>query len=253
MIRKLNYTDRVRIKREDIVIKLLKNDGQNWFDADFSRLINYGLPSESLLFVEAYRLTNWMRFNFGCVGSVVPPKDRHLKFFDSPAGIKFRVKVTAPSDTHKLLAEADAVPLIVPEEGNYTNSPLLEVMPSRELGDEIYRIDFSEGKPVLLINSEVANYKSVGRSPAFLSLALPAIFREILTRILVVDQRNDDNDMDDWHCRWIRFAKSLPGIGETPRVDEIEKCQDWIQDAVSVFARKQKLRKEFKEFWRDEQ
>ncbi|GAB4403923.1 MAG: hypothetical protein OHK003_31840 [Anaerolineales bacterium] len=253
MIRKLNYTERARIKRDDIVIKLAKRGVENWFDADLSRLINYNFPPRSLLFLEAYRLTSWMRFDFGSIGNITPPKDRHLKLFDTPTGIKFRVKVTAPNDAHKLLAEADAIPLIAPEEDNYDKAPLLEVMPSQELGDEIYRVDFSEGKPVLLINNEVAHYKLIGRSPAFLSLALPAVFREILVKILIIDQIVDDSDMEDWHCRWIRFAKSLPGAGEMPDSDDVEKCQDWIQDAVAVFARKQKLRMMFKEFWRDEQ
>jgi len=252
MIRKLNYTDRVKIKREDVVIKLMTNNGENQFDANLSRLTNYNLPPESLVFLEAYRLTSWMRFDFGRVGKIAPPKNPHLKLFNIPMGIKFRVKVTAPGDIHKLLAEADAIPLITPEQENYDNAPLLEVMPSQELGDEIYRVDFSEGKPVLLINSEAGNYKLIGRSPAFLSLALPAIFREILTRILVIDKMADDNDMEDWRCRWIRFAKSLPKTDEIPEVDDVEECLDWIQNTVSMFTKRQKLMAQFKEFWRDE-
>lgn len=253
MIRKLNYTNRVKIKREDVVIKLIENNGENWFDADLTRLTNYNLPHESLLFLEAYRLTNWMRFDFGRVEKITPPKDMQLRAFNTPIGIKFRVKVTAPGGVHKLLAEADAIPLVIPEEESYAKNSLLEVMPSAELGDEIYMVDFSEGKPVLLINSEMGNYKLIARSPAFLSLALPAVFREILTRILVVEKINDDDDMDDWHCQWIKFAKLLPGIDEVPDVDDVEKCLDWIQDAAGMFAKKQNLRKQFKEFWRDEQ
>jgi hypothetical protein len=251
MIRKLNYTDRVKIKREDVVIKLTKNNDENWFDADLSRLANYNLPPESLLFLEAYRLTNWMRFDFGRIGKITPPKNPHLKLFHTPIGIKFRVKVTAPSAIHKLLAEADAIPLITPEQEYYPNAPLLEVQPE-ELGDEVYRLDFSNGNPVLLINSELGNYKHIGRHPAFLSLALPAILGEILTRILVGQQWSDDSDFEDWRCRWIKFVKSLPGVDEIPEVVNVEECLDWIQDTVSIFAKKQKLRLQFKEFWRDE-
>lgn len=255
MIRKLNYTDRIKIKREDIVITWINNNGENWFDADLSKLSGsfYNFPPDGLVFLEAYRRTNWMRFDFGQVGKITPPKDRHLRLFDMPKGVKFRVKVTSPGDTHKLLAEADAIPLIVPEEDDHNIDPLLEVQPSSELGDEIYRVDFSEGRPILLINNDVGYYKLIGRSHCFLSLALPAIFREILTKILIVDKRNDDNEMEEWHCRWIKFVKSLPGIDEIPDVDDVEKCQDWIQDAVSMFARKHKLKMKFKEFWRNEQ
>lgn len=252
MIRKLNYTDRVKIKREDVVIKLITNNDENWFDADLSRLANYNLHPGSLVFLEAYRLTNWMRFDFGRVGKITPPKDSHLRLFNTPMGIKFRVKVTSPGDNHKLLAEADAIPLLTLEQENYDNNPLLEVEPSKELGHEIYRVDFSEGKPVLLINSVVGNYKLIGRSPAFLSLALPSVFREILTKILVIDKWTDDNDIEEWHCRWIRFVKLLPGTDEMPDIEDVEECLDWIQNTVSMFAKKQKLRMQFKEFWRDE-
>jgi len=252
MIRRFNYTNRTRIRREDIVITLREQNGDNWFDADLIKLANYELPSESLVFLEAYRLTNWMRFSYGHIGKLTPPKNLHLKLFDSPEGVKFRLKVTAAGDVHKLLAEADAISLLTQDQAEGIKEPLLPVMPSKELGDEIYRVDFSEGHPVLLINSEVGNYKDVGRSAAFISLAIPAVLREILTQIIIVDERIDDEDMDDWHSRWIRFIKQLPGIGELPRMDDNEECSDWIQNAVAVFAKKQKLRAQFKEFWRDE-
>jgi len=252
MIRRLNYTNRVKISREDVVIELRMNNAENWFDSDLSKLANYKLPSESLVFLEAYRLTSWMRFDFGRIGKLIPPKNLHLKSFDSPVGVKFRVKVTAAGDIHKLLAVADAIPLRTPDQAKYDKDPLLEVMPSKELGDEIYRVDFAESHPVLLINSEVGNYKIIGKSPAFLSLALPAIFREILIQIIIVDKMTDDDDMEDWHCRWIRFAKLLPGMDDLPNVDDNEECLDWIKKTVAVFAKKQKLKVQFKEFWRDE-
>ncbi|MBV6397607.1 MAG: hypothetical protein HFACDABA_03221 [Anaerolineales bacterium] len=252
MIRKFNYTDRVRIRREDISINLVVNNNQNWFDADLSRLANYEFPNESLIFLEAYRQTNWMRFDFGSVGKLTPPKNLHLRLFDSPQGIKFRVKVTASGEIHKLLAEANSIPLITPDNENSQDSPLLDVEPTDELGDEIYKVGFPEdGKPVLYINSELGNYKIIGRSPAFLSLALPAAVREILFRITIIQNWTDDTDMDDWRSRWIKFANSLPGNDDVPNTNDEDRL-DWIQDTVALFAKKQKLKAQFKEFWRDE-
>ncbi len=251
MIRKFNYTDRIRIKRDDLRISLVKKNDQNWFEADLSKLTSYELPNGSLIFLEAYRHTNWMRFDFGQVEKITPPKDLHLKLFDTPTGIKFRVKVTASGAVHKLLAEANAIPLITPDDEASRKSPLLDVEPTNELGNEIYRVGFPEdGNPVLYINSEVGNYKIIGKSPAFLSLALPAIVREILFRIVITHDWNDDTDMNDWRSRWIRFATSLPGSDELPNTSD--ERLDWIQDIVSLFAKKEKLKAQFKEFWRDE-
>lgn len=252
MIRKFNYTDRVKIRREDISIKLTMYNEDNWFDADLSKLKIYNLPDESLVFLEAYRMTSWMRFSFGRLGKLSPPKNLHLSLFDTPMGIKFRVKVTASGDIHKLLAEANAVPLITPEQENHQKNPLLDVVPTKKLGDEIYRVGFSESNPILYLNLEVGNYKIYAKSPAFLSLALPAIVREILTKILIVDEWTDDTDMENWRSRWIRFIKLIPGIDDLPQTSNAEEYLDWIQDSVAVFAKRQKLKAQFKEFWRDE-
>jgi len=56
------------------------------------------------------------------------------------------------------------------------------VIPSRELREEVFRVDFSGEQVSLLINSELGNYKEIGRSAAFISLVLPAVLREVLTK-----------------------------------------------------------------------
>src|SRR5258708_5063469 len=106
MIRRFNYTDRLRIRRSDIRIVLREKDGQLEFDADLRSLAEYDLPPDSFVFVEAYRQTNWMRFDFGQLGAISPDANRVLSQFDSADGILFRVKVTPNGDTHTLLAEA---------------------------------------------------------------------------------------------------------------------------------------------------
>jgi len=84
-----------------------------------------------LVFVEAYRQTSWMRFDFRTVGAVTAPKDCSLTEFDSPEDILFRVKVTQANDTHVLLAEADRIPLTRPEPSDDKRIPLLPVKPTR--------------------------------------------------------------------------------------------------------------------------
>lgn len=250
MIRRFNYTDRIRIRHKDVRIKLGEDTGKLSFDADLSVLAEYDLPPESLVFVEAYRQTNWMRFDFGQVGAITPAKNRHLSQFDSPDGLLFRVKVTPKGDIHKLLAEADRISLARPEQDQGERTPLLPVKPQK-LGDEIYRVDFLADRPILLINSDAGNYANIGRSPAFTSLVYPSVFREILNRVLLVEKHDDDANPDDWKSQWLRYATLHPGLGELPESEDTEARSDWIDKAVSAFAKQLQTRAKFAEFWQE--
>jgi len=249
MIRRLNYTGRVLIRRPDARVVLANPDEQIGFDANLN-LVGYKLPQEARVFVEAYRQTTLMRFDFGRVGAIQPPNDRRLTEFDSAEGILFRVKVTAPGDKHTLLAEADRIPLAKVEEEECPRTPLLPVKP-QQLGEEIYRLDFSSpgNRPLLLINSDAGQYGVIAKSPAFTALVFPAVFREILVRVLIVDKHDDYDNVDEWRSQWIRFAKLLPGLGEIPKPDEPEDRLDWIEKAVASFARRIQVRSKFAEFW----
>jgi hypothetical protein len=251
MIRRFNYTGRVLIRRPDARVVLANSDGQSAFEADLS-LADYDLPAEARVFVESYRQTTWMRFDFGRIGAIQRPNDCRLTEFDSPEGILFRVKVVAPAEKHTLLAEADRIPLAKIEEEETPRAPLLPVKPQR-LGDEIYRLDFSSptNRPLLLINSDAGDYSLIAKSPAFMALVYPAVFREVLLRILIVDKHDDYDDADDWRSQWIRFAILLPGLGELPKADETEDRFDWMEKAVTSFARRIQVRAKFAEFWRE--
>lgn len=250
MIRRFNYTDRIRILRKDIRITLREENGKFVFDADLSALLDYELPADSFVFVEAYRQTNWMRFDFGQVGAITPVKQRDLSQFETPDGLLFRVKVTPNGDTHTLLAEADRIPLTGPEQDEGERTPLLPVK-GQKLGEEIYRLDFSGDRPLLLINSDAGNYTNIGRSPAFMSLVYPIVYREILNRILLIDEHDDDVNLDDWRSQWVKFAKLYPGLGELPEPKDCDGRSDWIDKAVAAFATKLQTRAKFAEFWKD--
>src|ERR1043166_1165104 len=250
MIRKFNYTDRIRIRRKDVRITLREENGKFAFDADLSALGDYELPPESFVFIEAYRQANWTRFNFGQVGAITPDKNCDLSQFESPDGLLFRLKVTPNGEIHKLLAEADHIPLARPQQNQGDRMPLLPVKPQK-LGDEIYRLDFTGGGPLLLINSDAGHYADIGRAPAFVSLVYPGVFREILSRVLLIEQHDDDANPDDWQSQWIRFALLYPGLGELPGPEDTDGRGDWIDKAVSAFAKQLQARAKFAEFWKE--
>ncbi len=253
MIRKFNYTNRVRIKRSDVLISLAGTLGEGVsVILDLSKISKYGLPPESPVFLEAYQLTEYMRFECGEIKSIAQPKTFHLNQFGTHEGILFRIKVTKKGDSHKLIAGADAIPILEPETVRRKLKSLLPVVPEN-LGDVIYRISFDGDHPVLQINEDFRDFRSIATNDVFFALVYPEAYREILTKIYLIDKVYNDDDMDEWPSQWIRFTKLFPGLGEPPKEgDDQVECEEWIQRAVSVFARKHKTKNRFNRFWREE-
>ncbi len=258
MIRKLNYTNRIKILQQDIRIRVDEKDDLFLLDADLSSLSNrekYDLIPSGAVYVEAYRQSTWMRFDYGRIEKIQAPKNRALEVFDSLEGIKFRIKVTSSEGDHRLLAEADRIRLENEDESTEDGYSLLNVVPKSGMGDEVYRVDFSnpDGSPDLWINKDHNNYRTIVKSAEFLTIALPSILKEILIRIIVIEEWTDDEDNTDPKCQWIQFAKTFSSDPEIPNIkSEKEECFNWIDSAVAGFAKKLKLRKNFKTIWSDE-
>jgi len=174
-----------------------------------------------------------------------------LTQFDSPEGILFRVKVTPNGDSHKILAEADGITLVASTDQDSKREPLLPTKPA-DLPYEVYRLDFSGDSPVLLISRSAGIYSDIGRSPAFMSLVYPNIFREILIRVVIIDEHEDDSSFDDWRSRWLRFATELSGVPKCP-ANAAEKDDKflWIEHAVTAFSRKFTTIDRFSQFWKE--
>src|SRR5260370_36167397 len=97
MIRRINYTGRRRISRDHVKIVVCERSGSPAsFEATLD-LSSYDLPADATVFVEAYRQTFLMRFNFGISSEIEPPSERFLTEFESTERILFRVKATSQS------------------------------------------------------------------------------------------------------------------------------------------------------------
>jgi hypothetical protein len=246
LIRRYNYTGRKAIDRSDANMRI--EDAPLRFHAALA-LDDYGLPADGKVFVDAYRQTNWMRFDFGTVGAVKAPGDLRLSEFDTREGILFRVRVTATASPEgRLLAEADQIsPVHIKETGEESREPLLPIKPA-DLGEEVFRVDFSD-RPILLINNQFGDWRALARSPFFVCMALPQALREILTRIFRVEACFDTDDPEDWRARWLRFAAALPGSSEPPQEEEGDRFDDWVNDAVDAFARMHGMKNRFNLYW----
>lgn len=260
MPRRLNYTNRRKIRREDVVIRLHNESAAIAFDAEL-RLGAYGFAQvvpPPHVFIEAYRgaSTVWKRFAFGRINTLLPPDDRSLTEFGVPEGILFRVKVSAVDGplAGRLLGEADGVAPLMPDQEEAPRHPIINHVPADDIGDELWRVDFSGTVPLVKINDKIpAGVEQFLVDPTYRAVFAPAVMREVLTRILIIDRDNyDDEDEASWQARWLRFASELPGVSDPPDFEEtqgrlinLKEIEDWVDRAVEAFAQASGLLRAF--------
>lgn len=253
-IRRFNFTGRKRLSRSDIEIKI-RGDTQP-LSCEIAKLSleHHNLDEDAFVFIEAYRQSTWMRFPFGTVGEHCAPSTRILCEFDSPEAIRFRVKVVSAEEPRGLLLAA--VDKIRPETGAEGVESLLPVKPDSNLGEEVFRLDF-EDYPLLLINATILKqWQEVVSDPSFASLVYPAALREILTRILLIEEHTDFEDDHDWRSQWLRFAKERPGVTEDIPLKEdgdsnYSRVSEWIDEIVAAFCKEKRFHDQFTRSWKE--
>lgn len=248
MPRRFNYTSRKRILQEHVHIRIVQDDTGLSFDAELD-LTGYGFEKQSpkpRVFIEAYRgaTASWKRFDFGVFGEMSRPPDRSLSEFRTPEGILFRVRVTAAdaAGAGRLVGEADSIRPRLPGEEDLPVQPLIQHLPSDDIGDEIWRVDFSGEMPLLKINSRLPmGVDQFLTDPRNRAVFAPAIMRHVLTRILLIEADDgDEEDEDDWRQRWLRFGTRMTGQN-APDVDPKDgraEIEEWIDQGVEGFARR---------------
>lgn len=234
MIRRFNYTQRRRIEQRRINIELSETDDDTpmSFSAELD-LSGMGLPSDALVVVIANRDRSAMRFNWGTVADSTPPQDCSLT--EIPSNPIFRVMVLASDGSGRLLALADR---IKPKRGSGQESLLW--LQEEDLGKEVWRLDFADGNPTMLVNRNIPGISAAVREDeAFRSLVIPEALRAILTRALIVEEYDIDDDEGSW-SEWIGFVQNFydeefPSISDDE--DATEKTE-WIEGAVEAFTEK---------------
>jgi hypothetical protein len=235
-IRRLNYTARQRLDRGAIQLSLADPDERPARVRAAVRLPQ-GLPAHARIHLEAHQRTTRMRFDFGTVerpgfaeGFAV------LSEFDDPNAVLFALKVTAAHGEHAglLLADRDGM-RIDAADADEDRESLLPVAPG-ELGEDVWRLDFGSAGPMLMFNRTITDWRSFAVENRVRSLIYPAVLRQVLTRILIIDDWVDLEDKDDWRTKWLVFAHSFEGAGDLPEAPNIADKQGWIDDAVMAFS-----------------
>jgi len=256
MIRKFNYTGRKKIERNNISIRLIKDNSPHpYFDLKISVSAD-DFPDDSELFVEAYDRSSFMRFKCGTLKNPVLPEDRHLTAIHSTDAILFRVKVVDPSAHHgRILAVADRLTSIGESQEDSKHISLLPVT-YEDLDKEIWKLDFRDTGPVLILNKKIESVnvtEIVKTSDLFFSLVYPSVLREILVRILVIDDAFEEDDPELWQNLWLAFVENLPEVPKITDSYEFENFSSnhdffliWIDDdVIPAFCKKYMIKEKF--------
>lgn len=257
MRRRFNYTNRQRIRKNDLSFSITENEeGTQKFYADI-HLENYDLPPDAKVWVEAYDRNALMRFPFGSVAEPKSETQNTLTDFTGTDSYYFRVKVVDALHRSRLFAVADSVSPLRRHDEDEAAKSLLRVT-TRDLGPVPWELEYPVADhPLLVINNRIDAGKSLARSNLFFqALVLPAIFEQVLRRILLENKyvptaEPDEDDM--WKEGWLEFAGCLPdntrlSIDQEDSKDDLEQ---WIESARTGFCKEinaiNKVRSELKE------
>ena len=205
-------------------------------------------PPEADVYIEPYYRNSTMRFNLGKFQDAPFSFSGRLDEIQSET-VFFRVKIVDNSEKiGRILGFADGI-----SPGADDSRASLLPVTLRDLGDRIWRIDYEGLTPVLEVNNQFRASIAIGevirKEPAFLTLVMPAVLREILTRILLIEEITD-LDGEEWQNEWLRFAQAFPGVSVLSRLlsdldSDTTSREDWIEDVVDAFSRYHHVRAEF--------
>ena len=243
MKRHINHTGRKRIEREHIEIKLRPREGDapQIFDLTKLDLSSYGFPADALVRVEAALSNAGQVWDFGTVGNPKELSDAERRITGVDATAPFRVFVVDSDGSGKLLGHARHI------RAEQDSESLLHLEENGELGAEVWRIKFHDDdrQPVLLINKTIEGISGiVTDDPSFYALVIPDVLRAVLTRIVIIDRLERDDDSGRWHVDWLNLSRKYADGKDAPTLRDIHDADDdrgtdareWIDEVVRNFA-----------------
>ena len=231
----INFTGRKRIRQEHIDIRFAPAERgqprQATINIDMS---GWNFPINSAIVLEAYHRSNAMRFPCGTIGSPNIPQVVALDFLDSSAPILFRLKVVGV-DTRPgcLLGSAERIRAVSSEDEADGQRSLFPIV-SREIGEQLWKVDFTDAGPELVLNLQISDFRhTLVRDPILKGTILPAALRIVLEK-LVSNPITHDVGGDSWEVDWITFCKERLNSDDLPD-SSVEDVEQWILDTVDKF------------------
>jgi len=250
MIRRLNYTGRIKIPRNRIDIALFKDNEGKYFKAKLN-LEGLDFPDEAKIFIEPNYKGVYQRFDFGTVRRFKEPESTRLNELPETELAFFDVSVVDEKDKiGLLLGKAKGIPISSDGLPN-DRIPLLYVNPT-DLKNQFWKLSFDstdDGRPILEINNKIPGLAEMAKNDIkFISLVYSAALRGVLLKILEIG--DFDNEESHWISQWLKFIDKVLGIKYLPTIDNDDNTltseqEEWIDDCVNEYCKRLQLFEKF--------
>ncbi len=250
MIRRFNYTNRIKIPRSRVDISLFKDNDGKYFKANIN-LEGLNLPAEAKIYIEPNYKGVYQRFSFGTVAQFKEPKNTRLDELPETELAYFDVSVVDETNELGLLL-GKAKGIAVSTDGLPNDRlPLLYVNPT-DLKNQFWKLTFDssdDGRPTLEINKNIPEiYEMAKNDIKFISLVYPSAFRGVLVKIF--EEGDFDAGEDSWVAQWLKFLSTALGIKTLPETDYENgilspEQEAWIDEAVNEYCKKFQLFEKF--------
>lgn len=250
MIRRFNYTDRIKIPRHRVDIALFKDNDGKYFRAKID-LDGLKFPATAKVFIEPNYKGVYQRFDFGTVGQFKEPASTRLSELPETELAYFDISIVDESEkVGLLLGKARGIPVSTNDLPN-DRIPLLPVNPT-DLKDQFWKLSFDSGeenRPVLEINNRIPDlYETAKNNYQFISLVYPIALRGVLAKI--VSDGEFEMEEDHWINQWMKFINDILGIKWLPAIESdagglTPEQEEWIDECVNEYCRKFQLLENF--------
>ncbi len=235
MQRTLNYTNRRRIEKHEVLFSFTEDGGNiPEFEALFE--FNSEYPKDASLYVEAYYRETRQRFDFGKVSKITPPKNCKLDELDLSGSIQFDVLIVDKSRKHGLVLARGTRFKADSDDGEENNRSSILPVKKAQLGQLPWKVEIESGELTkLCLNDSIPNaIEKINNDAVFQSLILPAALKEILTFYLW----NEDQDSEEAK-RWFAFADDF--AESRPKSEDPSELLEWVEEVVEEFAKHHNL------------
>lgn len=250
MIRRFNYTGRVKIPRSRVDISMFKDNEGKYFKANIN-LEGLDLPPDAKIYIEPNYKGVYQRFYFGTVAHFEEPETTRLNELPETELAYFDVSIVdEKSKIGLLLGKAKGI--VISTDGLPNDRmPLLYVNPT-DLKNQLWKLTFDssdDSRPTLEINKNIPEmYEMAKNDIKFISLVYPAAFRGVLIKI--IEEGEFDSGIDSWISQWLKFLSTALGIKSLPDIETengvITSEQDaWIDECVNEYCKKFHLFEKF--------
>jgi hypothetical protein len=244
MKRTINYTGRKRLTNNNYNIQINRNENHiESFDASFN-FQELSLHPDTKLYVEAYHLSDYARYDFGTISNITNINGTDLTRLGYQDNIKFRIlAVDESGKIGRIVASANG---INPEKpgGEAKEETLLQVE-FKDIGQQIWLLRYcDDGEPIMVINDKL---RGIAKTDIrFFVYIYPAVLREILIHLIFITKIEATNDLEGWQKDWLNFSNKISGVTHpeslNPKDQNFEEntILDWIDQVVEGFCNSHK-------------